>query len=185
MLHETGANILIFDYRGFGKSEGESSEAGLYADGRAALEYLKIARGVKEDSLCIYGYSLGNVASIYLAAEIARPFCLIAESPFASANSLLQGSVVLDIPQGWLTDGNFNNVEMVKGISTRFVLIHGKDDEFVRYDDNGRLVYEAAPQPKELILVEGGHHNDVPYKIGVENYINLLKSIFYNEQLSP
>jgi fermentation-respiration switch protein FrsA (DUF1100 family) len=182
LLHETGANIFIFDYRGFGRSEGKSSEAGLYADGRAALSFIKNVKGVKDDSLCIYGYSLGNVVSIYLAAKLIDPLCLIAEAPFASANSLTQGSTILDIPEGWLTGGNYNNVEMVKGINTRFLLMHGTADEFIRYEDNGRLVYEAAPGPKELIKVEGADHSDIPNKLGLLTYLRLMGNYLYLEE---
>jgi fermentation-respiration switch protein FrsA (DUF1100 family) len=182
LLHETGANIFIFDYRGFGKSEGKSSETGLYADGRAALSYIKNVKGVMDDELCIYGYSLGNVVSIYLASKITDPLCLIAEAPFAAANSLLQGSTLLDIPEGWLTGGRFNNIDMVKGVHTRFLLMHGTNDDFIRYEDNGRLVYNAAPQPKELILVEGAHHTNIPGLMGLEEYLRLMRKYLYFEE---
>jgi fermentation-respiration switch protein FrsA (DUF1100 family) len=179
LLHETGVNVFIFDYRGFGKSEGKTSEAGLYADGRAALEYIKNVKRVDESSLCIYGYSLGNVVSIYLSAKIIQPYCLVAEAPFASANSLTQGSTILDIPEGWLTTGKFNNIEMVKEISTKFLLMHGTHDDFVRYWDNGKLVFEAAPVGlKKLILVEGANHTDIPFIMGEEVYKNEIQHFF-------
>ena len=72
LLHKLGVNVFIFDYQGFGKSEGEASEEALFADSEAALEYVKSKAEYHSDSLCFYGYSLGNVASIYLAAEITR-----------------------------------------------------------------------------------------------------------------
>lgn len=176
IFHQLGINVFIFDYRGFGKSEGESSSnKSLYADSRAAFDYLRTREEYNADSLCIYGYSLGNVGSIYLAAEIIKPICLFAESPFASANSLTQGSLVLDIPALWLTSGNFDNVQEVKKIETPFLIFHGESDNFVRYRDNGKLVYEAAPEPKELVLVEGADHNNVPYKMGVDIYLKKMQ----------
>lgn len=175
LFHELGVNLFIFDYQGFGKSEGEPSEKGLYSDSRAALEYVKSRIEYDSDSLCFYGYSLGNVASIYLAAEIQDPLCLFSEAPFASANSLTQGSVILDIPPRWLTDGEFDNVEKIKSISTPFLLFHGKDDDFVRYRDNGKVIYDAAPNPKELVLIENAVHNNVPYIMGTEKYLNKMK----------
>ena len=174
LLHELGVNIFIFDYRGYGKSEGESSEAGLYADSEAALEYVENRPEYDSDSLCFYGYSLGNVASIYLAAEIQDPLCLFSEAPFASANSLTQGSLVLDIQPRWLTDGEFDNIENVKKINTPFMIFHGEDDDFVRYRDNGKVVFDAAPNPKELVLVANAVHDNVPYIMGKENYLNKM-----------
>ncbi|MFC1608469.1 alpha/beta hydrolase, partial [Candidatus Latescibacterota bacterium] len=91
LLHKLGVNVFIFDYRGFGLSSGEPSEAGLYRNGESAIQFIRSNYGVTDESLCIYGYSLGNVVSIYLAAEKSDPVCLIAEAPFASANSLTQG----------------------------------------------------------------------------------------------
>ena len=145
-LSELGYNVFIFDYRGFGLSEGESSEESMYRDAESALEFLR-SRDLT-DSLILYGYSLGNVASIYLAASKINPICLIAEAPFASENSLTQGSIVLDLPQNWLTEGRFDNSVEVKKINTPFLLIHGSEDDFVRYRDNGRVVFANAPNRK-------------------------------------
>lgn len=174
-LHQLGANIFIFDYRGFGMSEGKSSEASLKEDGNAALNLISTKYNVRNDSLCIYGYSLGNVVSIYLAAEVVNPYRLVAEAPFASANSLTQASLVLDIPQGWLTKGTFNNAEEIKKIKTPFLLLHGSDDDFVRYRDNGRIVFENAPEPKSLILVQGAVHTNIPEVMGLDNYLQRLR----------
>ena len=175
LFHELGVNVFIFDYRGFGKSEGESSEAGLFSDSETALEYVKSRPGYNPDSLCFYGYSLGNVPSIYLAAEIQDPLCLFAEAPFASANSLLQGSTVLDVQQRWLIDGKFDNVESIKKVNVPFMLFHGEDDNFVRFRDNGKIVYNAAPNPKELVLVANAVHDNVPYILGKEMYLTKIK----------
>ncbi len=109
---------------------------------------LKAELSTIQDSLCFYGYSLGNVASIYLAAQIQNPLCLFSEAPFASANSLTQGSVVLDVQPRWLTDGEFDNEKNIKVINTPFLLFHGEDDDFVRYRDNGKVLYECRSKSK-------------------------------------
>ena len=176
LLHDLGVNVFIFDYRGYGKSEGELSEEGLFEDSETALNYVKGRPEYSPDSLCYYGYSLGNVASIYLAAEIQDPLCLFSEAPFASANSLTQGSLVLDIQPRWLTEGEFDNVKNIKKINTHLLLIHGQNDDFVRFRDNGELVYNAAPKPKELVLVKNAVHNNVPYIMGKKNYLNKLRT---------
>lgn len=178
-LHELGVNVFIFDYRGFGLSEGTSSEEGLHEDAAAAWNFIKSNYGVKSYSLILYGYSLGNVASIYLAAEVVKPMALIAEAPFASANSLTQGSLVLDIPAGWLTKGKFNNAEEIKKITTPFLLLHGSDDDFVRFRDNGQVVFDNAPEPKTLIVVPGAVHTNIPEKMGVEEYLMSLRKFLH------
>jgi fermentation-respiration switch protein FrsA (DUF1100 family) len=175
LFHKLGVNVFIFDYQGFGKSEGEPSEKGLYSDSEAALEYVQSRAEYNPDSLCFYGYSLGNVASIYLAAQIQNPLCLFSEAPFASANSLTQGSVVLDVQPRWLTNGKFDNVGNIKVINTPFLLFHGEDDDFVRYRDNGKVLYDAAPNPKELVLVKDAVHNNVPYVMGEDKYITKMR----------
>jgi fermentation-respiration switch protein FrsA (DUF1100 family) len=176
LLHKLGVNVFVFDFRGFGMSEGQSSETGLHEDGIAAYNYIKNNYSVTSDALYLYGYSLGNVVSIYLAAEAVNPAGLIAESPFASANSLTQGSLILDIPSGWLTEGKFDNADEIKKIKTPLLLIHGSDDDFVRFKDNGQIVYNNAPEPKQLILVQGATHTNVPQVMGTDNYLSALRS---------
>lgn len=175
MLHDLDVNVFIFDYRGFGLSEGTSSEDGLYKDGESALNFIFSLYQVDKDSLCLYGYSLGNVVSIYLAADKIDPLCLISESPFASANSLTQASLSLDIPALWLTEGRFDNVEKIRRIKTPFLLIHGEQDDFVRFKDNGKVIYDNAPQPKSLKIVAGANHDDIQEKMGIDNYLKLVE----------
>jgi uncharacterized protein len=174
LLHATGANVFIFDFRGFGRSTGTSSEAGLKEDAEAALAYVRGRADVVADSIALYGYSLGNVASIHLAARRFDPLFLVAESPFASSTSLVQGSLALDLPARWLTDGTFDNASEVREIRTPLLLLHGSDDDFVRWRDNGRVVFENAPEPKWLELVEGANHTDIPERMGEDRYIGRI-----------
>lgn len=172
LLHELGVNVFIFDYRGFGKSEGESSEKGLFEDGTAAFNYIRTQYGVTDDSISIYGYSLGNVVSIYLAS-ISKPICLIAEAPFASTTSIIQGSASLDIPPLWLTEGEFNNAETIKLVTSPILLFHGEMDDLVRYRDNGRVVFENAPDnPKKAIILSEANHTDIPDILGKSVYLD-------------
>ncbi len=175
-LHRLGVNLFIFDYRGFGRSQGESaSEVSLLEDGEAALDYVLSRPEVIPDSVGYYGYSLGAVVAIYLAAAKRNPLFLVAESPFASAASLAQGSLNLLLPAGWLTKGRFDNAERVKKIRTPFLVFHGSEDDLVRFRDNGRVVWENAPEPKRLVLVEGARHDNVPQMLGLNSYLRILQ----------
>lgn len=173
-LHRLGVRIFIYDYRGYGRSEGKSSEKSMHEDAEAALEFL-LTKESSAKNIVFYGYSLGNVASIYLAAEKFTPRCLIAECPFASANSLTQGSSILDLPAQWLTTGKFDNAENIKQIKTPLLLLHGGDDDFIRYRDNGKVVYDNAPEPKSVKVVPGADHTDIPETMGVDNYLIVVE----------
>ena len=174
-LRTLGADIFTFDYRGFGLSEGSSSQEGMYADAEAALA-LVMADGFIADSLVLYGFSLGNVASIHLAANRITPRALIAESPFASSTSLVQGATVLDFPARWLTDGTFNNAETIKRVTAPLLVLHGEEDDFVRYRDNGKVVYDNATTQKTLIAVAAAVHDNVPQTMGLPAYFAALRA---------
>jgi hypothetical protein len=173
MLHKLGVNVFIYDYRGYGMSEGTSSEEGIHADAEAALAYT-LSRGFAADSLCLYGFSLGNVPTIYLASTKITPYRVISESPFASANSLTQSGAGLDLPPRWLTEGTFDNASLIRNIKAPFLLLHGLDDDFVRYRDNGRIVYENAPNPKKLVVVPNAKHDNVPQTMGEAEYLAVI-----------
>lgn len=174
LLHDIGVNVFVFDYRGFGKSEGKSTEQGLYKDAEAAIDYISFRSEFDTDSLVVYGYSLGNVPAIYTAAELVDPLALISEAPFASANSLTQGSLVLDIPPGWITNGTFDTSRRIRNISTPYFLLHGTDDDFVRYRDNGAVVLNNAPEPKQQLLIPKASHSDIPEVMGEQVYRNTI-----------
>ena len=174
LLHELGVNVFIFDYRSFGRSEGTFSERAMLEDAEAAYAYVRSRPDVRADSIGVYGYSLGNVASIYLTADVFDPLFLVAEAPFASASALTQGSLALPLPTRWLTTGTFDNAERIRRIQTPLLLIHGSTDDFVRYRDNGRVVYENASAPKREVLVAGANHNDIPQTMGLSAYRTLM-----------
>jgi hypothetical protein len=69
-------------------------------------------------------------------------------------------------------DDNLNNAERVRSIRAPLLLLHGDADDFIPWSSNGRVVYENAPQPKELELVQGANHTDIPWIMGLENYQN-------------
>jgi alpha/beta superfamily hydrolase len=170
LFYEMGVRCFIFDYQGFGMSEGTASIGGLFDDGRAALAFVRDSLHYDTTRLCFYGYSLGNVVSIELAAGQMRPMCLIAEAPFASTEALVQAGTLLDIPGSLVIDRKVNNAVRIRDIHTPFFLLHGDVDDFVPWPENGRVVYESAPQPKELELVHGANHTAIPQTMGLENY---------------
>jgi fermentation-respiration switch protein FrsA (DUF1100 family) len=171
-FYQMGLRCLVFDYRGYGMSEGEPTAIGLYADGRAALRFMQDSLRVDSMQLVLYGFSLGNVISIDLAAGTVNPYRLIAEAPFASAEALLHNSMPLDIPGSFVINDNMNNAERVRSVRTPLLLLHGDADDFIPWSSNGRVVYDNAPQPKELELVRDANHTDIPWIMGLGSYQN-------------
>jgi hypothetical protein len=176
LLYKTGFNVFIFDYQGYGMSEGTPSESALYADSRAALQYVLSRNDVSPARLAFYGYSVGCAGAIDVAAFAFTPSCLCLESPFASASTLLQSGVLLDIPSSYITKGEFNNAEKIRKVHSPLLLIHGVDDKFIDIDKNGAVVFNNANPPKQFIRVPGADHEGVPGAMGESNYVSTVRS---------
>ncbi|HEY3296599.1 MAG TPA: alpha/beta hydrolase [bacterium] len=178
LFYKMGIRCFIFDYRGYGRSEGTPSASGLYADGRAALDYVVNTLHADTTRLFFYGYSLGNVVSIDLAAASAHsyPLCLIAEAPFASGEALFHTATPLDLPGSFVIDDNMDNASRIRAIHTPYLQLHGDADDYVPWQTNGRLVYENAPPPKTLDLIHDATHTNVPQTMGFENYAAAIRN---------
>lgn len=158
-LAAQGFDVLTFDYRGFGRSAGViSNEAGLYADGDAAYDYLTRVRGVPPERLALYGSSLGTTVAIDLAA---RQPCraLIVEAGLSSASEM--GAVAFPWLPRWLHflgKNRFESARKIANVKCPVLVTHGTNDRTVPVAQ-GRRLYEAAPEPKRLLIIEGGNHN--------------------------
>lgn len=171
-LWRRGANVLLFDHRGRGSSEGELVSLGHFEtlDALAAIEYaLSRAPGVP---LGLVGYSMGASVAIMAAARDERIGAIVADSPFASERKMVRGLLRKQIgplhgPVAALSErllpydpGEVEPLEDVARIAPRFCLfIHGLLDKTCNPKDSIRL-YEAAGEPKELWLLEGEGHCD-------------------------
>ncbi len=150
-----GVNVLAYDYRGYGRSEGSPSEAGTYLDSRAAFDSL-IQAGVSSSTIVCLGESLGGAVTIELAT--ARPCAGVAVvSTFTTIADVARRHYG---PIAVLASGVFDSRSRIGGLSAPFFAAHGDRDEIVDYE-LGRTLYEAAPEPKEFHRVEGVGHNDI------------------------
>jgi fermentation-respiration switch protein FrsA (DUF1100 family) len=158
-LHNLGYNVLLVDYRGYGKSAGSKpSEAKVYEDAEAAWQYLLKQRGVKPQQAFIYGHSLGGGIAIDLAVHHPEAAGLITESTITSMvdmGKLEYGYLPID----WLINQRFESLEKVSLLRIPVLFIHGTWDKKIPYQMAQQL-YAAAPQPKTLTLIEGGEHNN-------------------------
>jgi fermentation-respiration switch protein FrsA (DUF1100 family) len=177
LLYKTGCNVFIFDYQGFGMSEGVATEQNLYADGRAALSYV-LAKDTSVHSICYYGFSLGGAVAIELAAHVLAPNALITESAYASADALVKSGTVIDVPHEYILDGSYDNESKVKSIHVPYLLFHGTDDKFIDLAKNGQVLFDNANEPKQLIKVAGADHSEVPMKFGYDAYVTTVEDWF-------
>lgn len=168
-LAAAGASVLVVDYRGYGRSEGWPTERGLYQDSEAAYEWLK-ARGWGEDRIILVGESLGTAAAVELAS---RRKCAgaVLEAPLPSARMV--AARILPVLGPALVWG-FDSMGRIGRVRAPLLFIHGEEDEVIAYDLGLRL-YRAAPEPKELWTVKGGHHNDL-HELNPAAYRERLKA---------
>lgn len=175
LIYRMGFNVFIFDYQGYGMSEGSTSEGGLYSDGRAALAYIRSRPDVVESKIVFNGFSLGNVVSIDLAANVFTPKAIVAEAPFASSSTLVQSGTLLDIPSSYVMKGEYNNAEKIKSVHAPLLIIHGENDKFIDIDKNSKVIFSNANPPKQLVRVPGADHSEIPARLGEANYVNLIQ----------
>lgn len=166
-LWEMGFNVFIFDYQGYGKSEGDPSGEALYSDGRAALQYLQSRPDIDISKIAFYGWSLGTFVATYLAADESHPAAaLILEAAPASITALLHDSGLLTLPGSYVADADFDNEKRIADIECPLFMIHGKDDDFVVFDRHVHLIWDKAQEPKEYLWVEGAKHDNIPEVLG-------------------
>ena len=157
-LAKRGLDVLLYDYRGYGRSEGLApSEVELYADADAAYEYLTNTRQVRTDNLAICGLSLGTTVSTDLAA---RKPCgvLVLEAPLSSASDMATATLPI-IPRQlhWILKNRFESARKIANVKCPVLITHGDADEIIP-TEQGRKVFAAANEPKKLLIIPTGSH---------------------------
>jgi len=158
-LHEIGAATLIFDYRGFGASEGRPSEKGLRRDARAAWDWLTEARSVPSARIVLYGRSLGGAVAAGLGAE-TRPAGLVLESTFTSLPDLA-ARLYPWAPARWLSRYRFDTAARLAHVGAPVLVAHSPEDEVIPFAHAERL---AAMRPPAIALerLRGSHDEAFP-----------------------
>lgn len=157
------AQFLLFDYRGFGASEGRPSEPGLYADARAAHAFAVKELGWRPESIILWGRSLGGGPAIKLATELladSPPAALILEAPFTSVRDMANLRLShLGKPE-WLVYDLYDNLSRAPELKLPVFHFQGTADEIIPYSQ-GELIFAALPGPKEHLALTGVGHNDI------------------------
>ncbi len=165
LLHTLGYNVLIFDYRGYGRSEGRPTETGTYLDAQAAWRYLTEDRRLPADRVVLFGRSLGGAVAIELAGHHS-PAALIVESTFTSLTDVAAIHYPL-LPVRWLLRFRYDSIDKIAALNCPKLFFHGTDDELIPMA-NGRALFEKAAPPKRFIATPGGH-NDAGFTYSLEH----------------
>jgi len=158
LYDRVGLGVLIFDYRGYGKSSGSPSEEGLFADARAARALLH-TRGLDRDGVVLYGRSLGAAAALHAAVE-EPPLGCVLEAPFTSLEDLarLHYPVLSHLAMPWVR-GQYANLAAVRKLASPTLFLHGDRDVVVPIGMGWRL-FDACPAPKWFRTLNGAGHDD-------------------------
>lgn len=171
-LHALGAHLLIFDYRGYGRSAGKPFEAGVYRDAQAAYDWWAAREQGKDASLVLLGESLGGAVAVHLAAKVS-PDGLVLQSTFTSAWDMAKTMMPIGLLQP-LMNVHFDSAHTIAGVRCPKLMLHGTGDAVVPFR-LGEKLFELAPPPKEFCRVPGAGHNDL-VEIAGEEYFRRLQA---------
>jgi len=172
LLHrELGVSIFLFDYRGYGRSEGKPSEKGTYLDAEAALAYLQSREDVEGSRIIYFGRSLGAAVAVELATR-QPPAALILESPFPSVPYMAR-RLYPYLPVWPLLRTRYDSLSKMEQIDVPLLVLHGDRDDIVPLEA-GRKLFEAAGGDKLFYTIRGAGHNDT-YAVGGQDYFDELR----------
>ncbi|MDP1652723.1 MAG: alpha/beta hydrolase [Rhodocyclaceae bacterium] len=160
MFHRLGYGVLIFDYRGYGRSSGKPSEAGLYQDAQAAWAHLTRQRGIAPARIVLFGESLGGAVAAWLAAQLGpqeQPGALVLSSVFTSVPDLA-ADLYPWLPARWMARLHYDTRAALARTGSPVLVAHSPDDEIIPFR-HGQRLFEAAPGPKVFLQLAGGHND--------------------------
>lgn len=175
-------NLILFDYRGYGLSSGDPSVEGIQTDAQTMFKTVQKLAEERSTPLFMHGHSMGSFLSGYIA-DRENVAGYILESPISEVNSwtknlvpwLLRPFVRFDIDSSITSQ---NNLERVSAVNHPLLIIGGSDDDITPFSMAEELLTASASTQKDLVKIEGGTHNDLPY---FENYFNSINSFIQNQ----
>jgi pimeloyl-ACP methyl ester carboxylesterase len=177
-----GFNVLLFDYRGYGASEGVAAdESGLYADGDAAVAYIVNNKGVHPGQIILYGQSLGTTVASDVASR-GNYGALVLESGLSSASSV--ANTALPWLPSWLHflgRNRFESARKLASVKSPVLIAHGDPDRTIPTDEARRL-FAAANEPKQLMIVPGAGH--VVFASAGEPYLNQVEQFMRESMIT-
>lgn len=168
-IYKRGFDVLICEYRGYGRSEGKPDESGVYQDALAAWNYLNEKAGFSDSNVYLYGRSLGTAVAIE-SALIHKPAAMILVTPFSSGYDIARENQMGVL--AFLAIGSFDSESKISKIHTPLLVLHGDHDEIISMK-SARKLYDAGPSPKKFIVVQGAGHNNIS-ALNQEKFWNMV-----------
>jgi len=174
---DLGLTFFLFDYRGYGKSEGTPSERGTTLDADAAWNFLVNEKKVSPKNIIICGRSFGAAVAIPLAVR-HTPTALIAEAAFTSLADIASDMHPY-FPVRWLVKYRYDSVRQLPKVHCPVLVVHSRDDQLVPYK-HGQRLFKAANEPKKFLEITGPHnnkddlHSQALYRKGLSAFIDGL-----------
>jgi pimeloyl-ACP methyl ester carboxylesterase len=161
-------NILLFDYRGYGKSTGTPSENGFYTDAQAVYDYVRKRTDLNQEKIFLFGRSLGGAVALHLASDLAQSdatpplYAVILENTFTSIPEMgkrLFQVFILDYVPIWCYKNVFSSITKIRHINVPVLFLSGERDELVPPQMMQKLHEECQSSKKQLVLFSDGQHN--------------------------
>ncbi len=175
-FYNLGLSVFIFDYRGYGESEGKPTEQGTYFDAEAAWQYLFQEKKVPSSEIIVFGRSVGGSIAAWLAQDHTVK-ALIIESAFTSIYDIGR-ELYPFIPIRLLSRFNYNTMQYLRKISCPVLIVHSRDDEIIPFN-HGCKLFEAAVEPKQFLEIRGSHNEGFiisaeQYEAGLDSFISSM-----------
>lgn len=155
MFHRLRLDIFIFDYRGYGQSEGKPAEQGTYKDAEAAWRYLIEERQMNPNEVVVFGRSLGGAVASWLAQSYT-PGALILESTFTSLRDIA-ATLYPYLPVRLLLRFEYDTAKYLGRVNCPVLIVHSRDDEIMPFS-HGQRLFEMAKEPKTFLQITGTHN---------------------------
>ena len=177
-FHEAGYNVVVWDYRGYGKSMPETTPNATqwFADTELVYDFVR-ASALDNSKIVMLGQSLGAIPASH-AVLYQKPCALIMETPFTSLGTIGQDNSGLNFPDAFLSSGSYNNIEKMKSYDGPLFVMHGTQDYTISYEAAVAL-YNAGAGPKDMWTIVGvGHIISRPNRenaVGTERYLERMQ----------
>ena len=174
VFHRLGLEVFIFDYRGYGESQGRPSEQGTYEDVKVAWQYLTQERNMQPERIILFGRSIGGAIASNIACE-HRPGAVMLESTFTSMPNLAADIYHLPLVRHF-THFKYNTEEYIQEVDSPILIIHSRDDDIVPFSHGHRL-FEISSEPKRFLEITGTHNEGFItageyYESGIDDFLS-------------
>ena len=179
-LARRGVACFVFDWRGYGKSEGRPSEGKLKLDAMAAYDFA--ATLAKPDDIVLYGESLGGPFAAYVAKE-RKARCVVMENSFPSL-AKLGNALYHPLPLGWFVPLALRTTAWLNEAGLPVLVLHGKRDQVIPFA-LGQELYDGLRVPKQMLVCESGGHCEIPFVEGPRYYDTVVRFVTDTSRTPP